>query len=81
MDGEYVEVYNTNRINLTIELTTLGAVDVYCLAPVWNSTDWVNQSISINVLPGKVIAKILASKNELLLPFYFRSGASQLCFH
>ncbi|XP_035709602.1 uncharacterized protein LOC118436188 [Folsomia candida] len=81
VDGEYVEVYNTNRINLTIELTTLGAVDVYCLAPVWNSTDWVNQSISINVLPDPEPPSFAFTEDEeeTLVWFTGDSNKSIIC--
>lgn len=65
-------MYNTNRMNITIELTDVTLHRIYCLAPVWNSTgldgvgpEWINQSSVINVLTGT------ESQHKLYITYFY----------
>jgi hypothetical protein len=51
-DGSVISKFNVNRISLSIELNDLTLKRVYCLAPVWNTTEWVHHYADIEVQTG-----------------------------
>ncbi|ODN05385.1 Vascular endothelial growth factor receptor 1 [Orchesella cincta] len=49
IDGETDEKYNFMRMNTTLTITDPFLHKIYCFAPIWNSSVWINQSYDIVV--------------------------------
>ncbi|CAL8100404.1 unnamed protein product [Orchesella dallaii] len=73
-DGERDETFNFNRMNTTLSIADPFLHKIYCLAPVWNSTTWVNQSYKVSVREDGTAPKIIENHTmELVLLLHDRN--------
>lgn len=55
---QHHELTNARIVKEKITFRETGTTKVYCFAPVINSTEWINKSVSVNVL-GEIILNII----------------------
>lgn len=58
IDGMHDTNQNINRMNVTFNFTDISLKRIFCFAPVWNSTEWVNQSTNFQMIKGISPSKV-----------------------